>query len=85
MKIRNAMGLDPIKLKAIRVDGYAIREITYHPGNAKPYRVQTGSGLILECRGHDRTEDLDSMAQALKPPGSDYRIRQYGEFGSTIN
>lgn len=85
MKIHDAMQLPDKQLKSIIVDGGFVREITYHENAEKPYWVNTSLGLILECKGHDRTEDLDSMAKALKPPGTHNRIRRYGPLGSTIN
>lgn len=85
MKIREAINLSLEQLRQIHAGGSYVNEITHIEGSEKPYRVKLASGDILECKGHDSTADLDSMFNALKPPGSHYRIRQYGAFGSTIN
>lgn len=66
-------------LSGYNVGGIRIRSVEKHKTG---YWVNLGDGTIIEAKAHTKISDLEAPAP---PPGSGYRIRQYGEFGSTIN
>lgn len=73
--IRNLVG---INTDGLTVDGIPVRGVSKE---AHGYAVKLGTGEIIPAKGHQKIEDL----RRSKPVSSHARIRQYGEFGSTIN
>jgi hypothetical protein len=76
MKIRDLVGQST---EGLEVEGVGVSSVTTSDSS---YIVVLKNGDCIPAKGHQKIEDLSLPA---KPPGSDYRIRHYGEFGSTIN
>ncbi|GAC1456884.1 MAG: hypothetical protein NVS2B14_00190 [Chamaesiphon sp.] len=87
MNIRQLANLPQDQIRDFRVGGIPVREVSFSKkGSEKSYySIILANGAILIAKGHHLVEDLDDKLKSLDPPGSEYRIRKYGKFGSTIN
>ena len=81
MNVRDLYNLPQSELQNTVIDGRKVMRVVRNQGGDQPYEVWLGSGDCILAKGHDRVENLKIWKQV----SSSYRIRQYGEFGSTIN